>query len=682
MKHPLCTLAFLAVSCLCRAQDIRPVNAVPSEEGLFPFVFSYEMARGVTDFSGLLDAPAGKYGFTRVEGQHFVNDKGRIRFNGVNLVGGANFPSHKQAERLAKRLAHFGFNLVRLHFFDLVNYHCRDFQEKGLLVDDGTDCTFDPVQLDLFDYLIAQLKKQGIYLNVNLLVGRESFKSRNGYDKEIQQKELDFARNLFTHVNPYTGLTLAEDPAVAMVELNNENAAIRTYFEKTTWDPDRGEPAWPSLSELWKQGPEKRLEMLETLEAADRNHWKIQRDLLVNELGVKVPVTSTQADYTNLWALQDMDYVDMHGYWCYPQNSGNIPEWIIKNLPMVNDPFGGKLSDLTCYRPADRPYTVSEYNHPFPNFYGTEAQPMLRAFGAFQGWDALIAHSYNNRADEEPDGMPYNFTFASRTDALAHFIACATMYLREDVKESQDQWVQHLPRPFYEADWKKRLVPQISDMLIKAGDSTFLKGQRVVHRVATDIHAAETKAFPKETLGPVLTTDGGQIEWNRDIPDRGMFIVRTDNTKLFSGFPAGRTVDWGDGIRFTVGETKLGWTTMSLVSKKANGFAHRSKAILAATGYTKLTGQKYVYEPDPKDPSQPSVFLHCKNVEWGTGPMLTEGIQATVKLASKARQTRCWALDERGARMKRVPVKKAEDGCALLEIGPEYKTVWYEIKSR
>jgi hypothetical protein len=31
---------------------------------------------GVTDCSSLIDAPAGKHGFTRIEGQHFVNDAG------------------------------------------------------------------------------------------------------------------------------------------------------------------------------------------------------------------------------------------------------------------------------------------------------------------------------------------------------------------------------------------------------------------------------------------------------------------------------------------------------------------------------------------------------------------------------------------------------------------------------
>jgi len=39
---------------------------------------------------------------------------------------------------------------------------------------------------------------------------------------------------------------------------------------------------------------------------------------------------------------------------------------------------------------------------------------------------------------------------------------------------------------------------------------------------------------------------------------------------------------------------------------------------------------------------------------------------------------KCWALDETGARKGEVPVV-AHDGKAEISVGPEYKTVWYEV---
>ena len=85
---------------------------------MFPFVISYDSPDNVVNFSHLLEKPAGASGRIRVENGHFVNNKGRVRFNATNLTGPANFPTHEEAEKLAKRLARFGFNCVRLHYMD------------------------------------------------------------------------------------------------------------------------------------------------------------------------------------------------------------------------------------------------------------------------------------------------------------------------------------------------------------------------------------------------------------------------------------------------------------------------------------------------------------------------------------------------------------------------------------
>lgn len=55
----------------------------------FPFAVSYGGETNATSVAHLLDAPAGKHGFVRVEGSEFVTDAGPIRFNGTNLTGPA-----------------------------------------------------------------------------------------------------------------------------------------------------------------------------------------------------------------------------------------------------------------------------------------------------------------------------------------------------------------------------------------------------------------------------------------------------------------------------------------------------------------------------------------------------------------------------------------------------------------
>lgn len=137
---------------------------------LFPFLVSYDASDNITNLSRWLDAPAGKEGHVRVQDGQFVNDAGRIRFWGTNLCFEACFPTHEQADRLAARLASIGINVVRMHHMD--SYSIWGESENRL--------TIDPKKLERLDYLIDQLKRRGIYTNLNLHVSR-SFGPKEGF---------------------------------------------------------------------------------------------------------------------------------------------------------------------------------------------------------------------------------------------------------------------------------------------------------------------------------------------------------------------------------------------------------------------------------------------------------------------------------------------------------------------
>ena len=74
------------------------------------------------DFSSFaVDAPAGKFGRTIVKDGHFQFEKRPgvpVRFYGANLCFSSCFPTKKQADIMAQRLARQGFNAVRFHHFD------------------------------------------------------------------------------------------------------------------------------------------------------------------------------------------------------------------------------------------------------------------------------------------------------------------------------------------------------------------------------------------------------------------------------------------------------------------------------------------------------------------------------------------------------------------------------------
>jgi len=77
-------------------------SVAAGEEGLFPFVVAYDTPANATNVSAWLDRPAGVHGFIRVEGGHLKNDAGPVRFWATNICFEACFPTHQQAERLAR----------------------------------------------------------------------------------------------------------------------------------------------------------------------------------------------------------------------------------------------------------------------------------------------------------------------------------------------------------------------------------------------------------------------------------------------------------------------------------------------------------------------------------------------------------------------------------------------------
>lgn len=74
-------------------------------------------------------------------------------------------PARARARREPAPSERYVINCVRLHFIDLD-------APRGLIAA-GTDSrSFDPQQLDRLDFLVAELKKRDIYIDMNLNVGR------------------------------------------------------------------------------------------------------------------------------------------------------------------------------------------------------------------------------------------------------------------------------------------------------------------------------------------------------------------------------------------------------------------------------------------------------------------------------------------------------------------------------
>lgn len=215
-------------------QHIRIHKAVPN--------------KGILNYSHLLDAPAGKHGFVEVRNSHLYFEDGmRARFLGFNVAARSNTPDHETADKMAERFSSMGVNLIRLHAADApVGEEPGSWSScvEAPLLDyaGGNSRKFHSEGIDRFDYFIAKLKEKGIYLHIDLIVAREflpddemdypggapsCIKRHAMYNERMIELQKEYAKELLCHVNPYTGLSLVDDPAVVTVQINNEDSAIK-----------------------------------------------------------------------------------------------------------------------------------------------------------------------------------------------------------------------------------------------------------------------------------------------------------------------------------------------------------------------------------------------------------------------------------------------------------------------
>ncbi len=375
-----------------RRQDQAPLE---------PFVLNHRAeANSSSDVSFLLDAPAGKDGYIRVRRGHFVKPDGkRIRFWGVHITewspGSVEFPPKEDAPMWAATLARHGVNIVRLHFLDLPS-------PRGLIDSTKPDTqSFDPGQLDRFDFWVAQLKKNGIYMDLNLNVGR-SYKPGDGvhdatrlgwgkgvvyYDPRLIELQRDYANKLLTHRNPYTNTEYRNEPAIAIVEMVNENAlymgfrAPSPYYETELADlynkwlakhrsreelaalrkEAQVEPGAPiprlQGAAIREASPTRYATELQFYRETERAFYGGMKRFL-RDLGVRQPIIGTAdhshsgSSYAMLTDFDQMDIIDGHDYWQHPGARGTASA-------MVNDPLNSTVVELSRTAIAGKPYTVT-----------------------------------------------------------------------------------------------------------------------------------------------------------------------------------------------------------------------------------------------------------------------------------------------------------------------------------
>jgi hypothetical protein len=216
---------------------LRPEQTVKanSSTGTWPFLPEHDTFRAgaLLDLRNLNEKVAGQSGFIRLAdgGESFVLGNGEpVRFWGVTTYVQRDRSSEDLAHH-ARFLAKRGVNMVRLHGH-------MDPKDKNARLTDVDDKAIDEAWK-----LVAAMKKQGIYVTIspywsaNLKQvpsawGIDGWPENQGpfgllfFNPKLQEGYKAWLKALLTRPNPYTKIPLAQDPALAVIQLQNEDSLL------------------------------------------------------------------------------------------------------------------------------------------------------------------------------------------------------------------------------------------------------------------------------------------------------------------------------------------------------------------------------------------------------------------------------------------------------------------------
>ena len=437
--------------------------------------------------------------------------------------------------------------------------------------------------------------------------------------------------------------------------------------------------------DLARTTPAKQRDWQEFIWDTETAYWNGMRDFLKKDLGVKAPIVGTQGFWSPGHVQVGMDVIDSHAYWQHPDFHGkgwNPDVWDVKNEPMAGAPDGGTLPGLAAQRVAGKPFLCTEYNHPAPNTYSAETFPLLCAFAALQDWDGVFAFSYSHRAGDAWSQEHFDNFF----DIDRHPVKMATLpgavisfrrgdleqllYIREIEIGRTISWLKILnrgpgmggPSTFFDplvamnSSVGIRPIPQERDKEVYLGAVDEERGFLGPHFSAI-MHRRNGEGIVWNTGKHSVTADAPRLRLavGRFNPGESSKI---DDVTIVSG--AMRQA-WAC-FQFSVLDRDSTFRTGFSAARLPN-FATAKRILITATGDIENTGMGW------KNAAKTSVGR-----DWGKAPVLVEGPAAKIELPGGGK-FKAWALDERGQRRAEIPVANG-----TLEIGPQHRTLWYEVE--
>jgi hypothetical protein len=422
-------------------------RSAEANKGWFPFDPApdrFSPSSGI-DLRFLNEKTAGDGGRISVKGSRFVHSKTGepVRFWAVNGPSGKHLDDLRTEARM---LAKHGVNLVRIHG----GY----FNEAG---------DSDAAKVRHAHDVVDALKAEGIYSHFSVYfplwlrpkAGTPWLKGYDGqkipfaalfFNPDFQRHYQSWWKALLLTPNPATGIRLIDDPAVAALEIINEDSyffwtfnpeaipdqelrTLETQFgtwlgkkygsidgalkawNGTTTNRDRPAEGRIGFRPLWNMANERLArdqDAARFLVESQRGFYQSTYQFL-RELGFTGLITAsnwTTASSQVLGPLEKYtytvtDFIDRHGYFgC--RNRGEAADWSIRDGHSYIDrsalrfdpeePGKPRVFNHPAMDPSydNKPSMISETTWNRPNRYRSEAPLFYAAYGALQDSDAIV----------------------------------------------------------------------------------------------------------------------------------------------------------------------------------------------------------------------------------------------------------------------------------------------------
>ncbi|HVF85315.1 MAG TPA: hypothetical protein VM821_04990, partial [Abditibacteriaceae bacterium] len=670
---------------------------------------------------------------------HFVFADGtRVKFWGVNQGNFDAVPPKEESDVQAARFEKYGVNCVRLHkFVESVGHP----QDSTKLTDEGWKN---------LDYHTAKLKQHGVYSGWSHLFMhriKPGDKSRvlaydeivKGLDSNIyslvnvapdlQQLYIDLTVNMLRRRNPHTGLTYAQEPALAFIEFRNEddifwpstqnavekcptykkrfNQYFSDWLQKkygtqerlvAAWGP-RALNAYPEfqkdeslaarniypIAHFWWYTPEglksqgdtkgTRLRLLDTA----RFLYEFQNDFYtrfaraIRATGYKGPLVGScwQAgegvpNWYNLHSDYLVGIIDRHNYF-----GGQTESWFLKpqtkidNRSMLSQPGSGLLS-TGMQMVKDRPFALSEWIHVTPSEWNAEGPALIAAYGmGLQGWDASYHFAINMPRFANTINEPRLWNVDTPTQ-IGLYPAVARMVHRGDVKEGAY------------VSTRKVHIPGLAqgrvgfeERVTQTGDVKSFSGDVPTEALAAGKVAVEFTAKPE----PTLPIDLSRYTRGKAITSSTRQL-QWDYTEAGKGFCTINTpgtkavVGFAPNRNFALGAVGMRidnpFAVVFVTSlEKGRAISASNRLLVTAVARAHNTGMRWSTDRTMVE-------------EVGQAPILMEPVRATVTLGRRTISA-VNILDHDGRRTGRtLPV---QNGRISID-GARDKTLYYEIVLR